>query len=199
MTRRPFDPRETDTGDSGLDPVARELEAYADLTASEMPHGLADRVMTALVDEPTPRREFLAWMLGTAAVGRGAPRFLLVGATMALGILAVVIAGQFSGLFPDDRLGQSPSPSAVERPSVSPSPRLTPSPTPTVSPTPTPRETESSRPPASETSTPSASDDEFETPEADGTAEPSDDDHSGPGGGDDDSETPKPSDDDGSG
>ena len=62
MTRPPFDRR--DAGDRNeADPVARELEAYAGLTAGEQPHGLADRVMAAVADEPTPRRGILAGLL----------------------------------------------------------------------------------------------------------------------------------------
>ena len=67
MTRRPFDQR--DPGElPGEDAVIRELEAYSGLTAGEQPHGLADRIMAAVAEEPTPRRGFLA-ALNLAEVG----------------------------------------------------------------------------------------------------------------------------------
>jgi hypothetical protein len=178
MTRPPFDPRDADTQPVELDPVARELERYADLTAGELPGSLAERVMASVAHEPTPRRGLLAALFGLIGADRGAPRLLLVGATMALGVLAVVLAGQIAGLLPDEQIGPSPSPSVIELPSVSPSP----SPTPSAEPTATPRTTRSPRPSASPSASPS-DDDERETPEPDETAEPSDDDNSGPGGG----------------
>ena len=184
MTRPPFDPRDADTQPVELDPVARELERYADLTAGELPHGLAERVMAVVAHEPVPRRGLRAALFGTIGADRGAPRLLLVGATMVLGVLAVVLAGQIAGLLPDEQIGPSPSPSVIVMPSVSPSP----SPTPSEEPTATPRTTRSPSPSARP-----SDDDERETPEPDETAEPSDDDNSGPGGGggdDDDNSGP---------
>jgi hypothetical protein len=175
MTRRTRDPRQADTRPVELDPVAQELERYADLTAAELPHGLSERVMESVAREPTPRRGLLGLLFGPGA-GGGAPRFLLVGATMALGVLAVVLAGQIAGLLPDDQIGPSPSPSVIELPSLSPSPSINPSPS--EEPTRTPRATRTPRPSATESPEPTATDDEErETPE------PSDDDNSGPGGG----------------
>jgi hypothetical protein len=187
MTGPPFDQR--DPRDlAGDDPVIRELEAYSGLTAGEQPHGITERVMAVIAEEPTPRRGFLAGLLGTLEGGRGGGmmRIAMVTATMALAVLAVVLAGQLAELFREPQIGPSPLPSSIEStpPSVSepPSPSPTPSESPTTRPSRTPR--------------PSPTDDE--SPEA--TASPDDDDNSGPGGGgDDESETPEPSDDDNSG
>jgi len=188
MTGRPFDPRDADTQPVELDPAVRELERYADLTAGEVPHGMAERVMASIAEEPTPRRGLLAMLLGPIAAGGGAPRLLLAGATMALAVLAVVLAGRLADLLPDEQIGPSPSPSVIELPSVSPSP----SPTASEEPTVTPRTTRSPSPSPSPSAS-SSDDDERETPEPDETAEPSDDDNSGPGGGggdDDDNSGP---------
>ncbi len=180
MTRPPFDPRggrEGRDGPAGADPVIRELQAYAGLTAGDQPHGLADRVMAAVADEPTPRRGILAGLLASleAGPGGGMTRMVLVGATMVLAVLAVVAAGQLANLFPDPQIGPSPLPSVPE--SVAPS--VTESPTP--SPSPTERASRTPRPSPSDDESPEASgspdDDETESPE------PSDDDNSGPGGG----------------
>lgn len=180
MTRRPFDPRELDTEPMELDPVARELSGYADLTAAEVAPDLAERVMAAVDGEPTPRRSLLAMLFGPSAAG-GGPRLLLVGATMVLGVLAVVLAGRLAGLLPDDQIGPSPSPSIVELPTASPTPSLTPS----LTPSPTPTEEPSRSPRASRTPRPSPSDEATSRPTSTGedeTPEPSED-NSGPGGG----------------
>ncbi len=182
MTRRPFDPRDADTQPVELDPIARELERYADLTAGEMAPGISERVMDAVAHEPTPRRGLMASLFGPFGAGGGAPRFLLVGATMALGILTVVLAGGIVGLLPDDQIGPSPSPSIIEPPSVSPSPTISPSPS--EEPTRSPRATRTPRPSQSESPDPSATDDDDDDDRE--TPEPSDDDNSGPGGGGDD-------------
>jgi hypothetical protein len=190
MTRPPFPPRDQEPGE--LDPT-RELERYARLTDGEMPHGLSDRVMASLVDEPTPRRGPLAWLLGPfGANAAGGTRLAMVAGTMALAVLAVVVAGQLAEIFDDPQIGPSPSPPVLQTPS--PTPSATPSVTPSESPSPSPTP---SSPPSTTTPLPSPTgtddDDEPETPE------PSDDDSSGPGGGDDEPETPEPSDDDSSG
>jgi hypothetical protein len=194
MTGRPRDPRNADPEPIDTDPSVRALERYAELTAGENPHGLADRVMASVADEPTPRRGLLASLFGPTAMGGGAPRFLLVGATMALAVLAVMLAGRLASLFPDEQIGPSPSPSVIVLPSVRPSvsepPSVSPSPSPTPSeePTRTPRATRSPRPSPAGTTAPSPSptdDDDRETPEPDETPEPSEEDHSGPGGEDD--------------
>lgn len=200
MTRRPFDPRETGSAGGDLDPITEELERYAHLTQGEMPHGLADRVMTRVAEEPTPRRGLLAWLLAPFVAGPGgAAQVVLVAGTMALAVLAVVLAGQLGELFDNRQTGTSPSPTVLESPSLSPtptptlSPSLTPSPSPSLTPTPSPSPSS-----AAPVVTPSPSDDDGpETPEPTDddeddaeTPEPSDDDNSGPGGGggDDDSD-----------
>jgi uncharacterized membrane protein YgcG len=176
MTRRPSDPRDPGVSE-GSDPVISELEAYISLTAAEHPHGLADRVMAAVAEEPTPRHGFLAGLLASLRAGRegGMTRMVLVAGTMALAVLAVVVAGQLGNLFRDSQIGPSPLPSAVES-----APSVTESPTP--SPTPSDRPSRSPRPSPSDDESPDPSgspddDDERETPE------PSDDDNSGPSGG----------------
>lgn len=189
MTRRPFDPRELDIEPMELDPVVRELSGYADLTAAEVAPDLAERVMAAVDSEPTPRRSLLAMLFGPSAAG-GGPRLLLVGATMVLGVLAVVLAGRLAGLLPDDQIGPSPSPSIVELPTASPTPSLTPSPTPTEEPSRSPRASRTPRPsPSDEASSRPTSTGEDETPEPSednsgpGGGGGGDDDNSGPGGG----------------
>ena len=178
MTRPPFDPRDPGDLPEGSDPVIRELEAYTSLTAAEHPHGLADRVMATVADEPIPRRGFLAGLLGSLEAGRGSgmTRIVLVAGTMALAVLAVVVAGQLGNLFSDPQIGPSPLPSVVE----SAPPSITESPTP--SPSPSDRPSRSPRPSPSDDESPDPSgspddDHEGETPE------PSDEDNSGPGGG----------------
>jgi hypothetical protein len=185
MTRRPLDPED-------LDPIAQDLERYARLTADEVPSGLADRVMAEVAGEPTPRRGVVAWLLSPfgAGAGGGATRMVMVAGTMALAILAVIVAGQVGDLFRDPQIGPSPSTPVITTPTGTPSPTATPSEvpsdSPSVSPTPTPSPSSS---PDTPSASPSDDDDGRETPE------PSDDDHSGPGSGDDGPETPRPSDD----
>jgi hypothetical protein len=193
MTRRPLDPEEHGSMPDELDPIARELERYTQLTAGEVPHGLAERVMASLSDEPTPRRGLVAWMLAPfSANAAGGTRMVMVAGTMALAVLAVVVAGRLADLFDDPQIGPSPSPPVVETPSPTPSatPSPTPSPSPSASPTPTPSPS-SATPVASPTGTDDG--DGAETPE------PSDEDNSGPGGGGGEIETPEPSDEDNSG
>jgi hypothetical protein len=153
--------------------------------------------MARVAEEPTPRRGLLAWLLAPFVAGPGgAAQVVLVAGTMALAVLAVVLAGQLGELFGNRQTGTSPSPTVIESPSLTPtpsaSPSATPSPSPSLSPTPSPSPSS-----AAPVVTPSPSDDdEVETPEPsdddDGveTPEPSDDDNSGPGGGggDDDSD-----------
>lgn len=200
MTRRPFDPREIGSAGGDPDPIADELERYAHLTQGEMPVGLADRVMARVAEEPTPRRGPLAWLLAPFVAGPGgAAQVVLVAGTMALAVLAVVLAGQLGELFGNRQTGTSPSPTVLESPSLSPtptptvSPSVTPSQSPSLTPTPSPSPSS-----AAPLVTPSPSDDdELETPEptdddggGDETPEPPGDDNSGPGGGggDDDSD-----------
>jgi uncharacterized membrane protein YgcG len=182
MTRPPFDrPRDSRDLPESADPVIRELEAYTSLTAGEHPHGLTDRVMAAVADEPMPRRGFLAGLLASLDGGRGAgmTRMVMVAGTMALAVLAVVLAGQLANLFGDQQIGPSPVPSVLE--SAPPLTTEPPSPSPTESPSARPSRTPRPSPSDAEAPEPSESpddDDERETPE------PSGSDNSGPGGGD---------------
>lgn len=195
MTRRPLDPDETRPLADDLDPIAKELERYARLTAGELPSGLAERVMADLVAEPTPRRGLLAWLASPFSTGvSGATRMAWVAGTMILAVLAVIVAGQLGDLLRDPQIGPSPSPPAIQTPTGTPSPTASPSAAPSTSPTISP--TPSPSPPSSATgpsASPSDDDDERETPE------PSDDDSSGSGSGDDGPETPEPSEEDNSG
>lgn len=196
MTRRPFQPDEAGAAPGELDPVARELERYAELTAGEVPHGLAERVMAGVAEEPTPRRGLLASLLApfTLGAGGGAVRMAMVAGTVALAVLAVVLAGQLGDLFRDQEIGPSPEPSVVQTPSAPPTPTASPTPSPTASPSPSTSPTASPAPASTQpTATPSGSDDDAETPEPSDddeveTPEPSDEDNSGPGGGGDDSD-----------
>lgn len=177
-----------------LDPIAQELERYARLTAGEVPSGLAERVMADLVDEPTPRRGLLAWLaIPFGAGASGATRMAMVAGTMVLAVLAVFVAGQLGDLLRDSQIGPSPSPPAVQTPTGTPSPTASPSEapstSPSISPTPSPSPTSSTTAPSA---SPSDDDDDRETPD------PSDDDSSGPGSGDE-PETPEPSEEDNSG
>lgn len=185
MTRRPIDPDD-------LDPISRELDRYAQLTAGEVPTGLADRVMADLAAEPTPRRGLLGWLLSPFSAGAGTTtRLVLVAGTMVLAVLAVIVAGQLGDLLRDPQIGPSPSQPVVQThtaaPSPTPSPSDAPSDSPSISPTPSPSPTNSSTAPS-----PGPSDDDDSDQE---TPEPSDDDSSGTGSDDDELETPRPSDD----
>lgn len=183
MTRRPFDPREIDRDDPGLGRVADELERYAGLTASEVARGLDERVMAALDAAPPPRRGILAQLLAPFAAGAQGrvARAAMVGATMALAILAVVVAGELAGVIGNDGIGNSPAPTISASPTVSPSP----SPSPTESPSPSPSPSVTHEPTLAPTPRPSPA----ETPGE--TAEPTD--HETPEAEDDHSETPRPS------
>ena len=186
MTRRPFDPGELGTPDPELGRVASELESYARLTANETPGNLADRVMADVTAEPEPRAGFLAALLGP--LGRwphsNVARAMLVGATMAAAILAVIVAGELAGLFQNNQVGPSPEPTVIESPS------LTPSPTPetTVEPSPSPTQVPSVTVRPSPSAVPTAEPSDSETPEPQ-TVKPTEspDDHG--------SETPRPSED----
>lgn len=186
MTRRPFEPRELDQPDAGLDPVARELERYAGLTAGEAPHHLDDRVMAALADAPPPRRGLVALLLAPFAMRPHGPRAraAMVAATMVLAIAAVAAAGELASLFRGDQVGPSPMPTVIESPSTEPSHSPTESPTTPVTPSPSPSPTVAPTLQPTPTPRPSLA----ETPEA--TSQPTA--HETPDGEDDHSETPQP-------
>ncbi|HEX2193631.1 MAG TPA: hypothetical protein VHK63_01520 [Candidatus Limnocylindria bacterium] len=183
MTRHTFDPRHEGWLPDDVDSISRELEAYASETSGETPHGLADRVMAAIADEPLPRRGILAMLL--APFGSGAPGMLrgaMVAGTMAAAVVAVVLVGQLASLLQEPHIGPSPFPTESDLPILTPTPSPLPSPSPSSTRRPTRSPTES--PDAS--GTPEATDDEDKPDETEDqeTPEPTDD-NSGPGGGGD--------------
>jgi len=131
MSRRPFDPAELEQPASGTDRAVSELETYVATTATEAPHGLRDRVMTAIDREATPRRGVLAWLLSPSATGggfSGAARVGVFAATLVLAIAGAVFAGQLADLVRNVGTGSpTPTESVSPTPSTSQSPSLTPS------------------------------------------------------------------------
>jgi hypothetical protein len=190
MTRHPYGPDELDRVDADLDAVAHELERYAAGQDADVPPGLAAAIHDAIAAEPDPRvgwwQRFVAGPAAWGATGRA----VAVAGVITLALAGSIAVGQVLNVL-GPNVGSSPapspsvSPSDVSTPSASPSPSPSPSPTPTLQPTPTTA-------PSTPTASPTDDDGGVETPE------PSDDDNSGPGGGDDD-ETPEPSESDHSG
>jgi hypothetical protein len=178
MTRRPFQPGELDDFGSDLEPAVEDLERYLADSADDPSGGFADRVMLAVASEPTPRRGLLG--IVAAAFRSDRARLVLAAATIAVAILAVVVAGQLSRLIqppvgtpPPAVITPSPEPSSPA-PSIKPPPSLSPS----DEPSPSPSDAEDG------SGSPDPSDDEDRTPSPSGSPQLSDD-HSGPGGGDD--------------
>lgn len=148
MSRSPFDPSEVDGGLDPRDPAIEELERYAAIASDGAPGTLADRVMSAVAAEPTPRRGLLAWLVTPPSAGRPFARFARVtalAATLVLAVAGALYAGELARLVRDFGVGTTPQPS----PSISES--FEPSPSPSVSPGPsvTPEESESESPDAS--------------------------------------------------
>jgi hypothetical protein len=135
MSRTPFDPSEVDGGLGPQDPAVEELERYATIANDHGPGDFADRVMSAVATEPTPRRGPLAWFVAPASSGRPFARFARVtalAATLVLAVAGALYAGDLARLVRDFGVGSTPRPSATE--SFEPSPSESPSPTPSVSP-----------------------------------------------------------------
>ena len=120
MTRRPFDPTEAGDLGSDMDATLADLDRYLADTAEYPSPGFADQVMQSLAGEPTPRRGLLGGLLAFVAAPRRSGRLVLVAATMALAVLAVVAAGQLGNLLPPPNLGGSPSPTTIVSPSNTP-------------------------------------------------------------------------------
>jgi hypothetical protein len=142
MTRRSFDANELGER-SGRDPIASDLERYADLSAREVPpNDFAERVMSAVEAEVPPRRRLMTWLMGTPGPGGGLGRLAraaALSATLALAIAGLLFAAQLGRILQDFQAGTSPSTPMVE--SAKPSSSVIP-----ASPSGTPTESESSRP-----------------------------------------------------
>jgi hypothetical protein len=189
MTRFPFGSEELGRTDPELDRVAAELESYADQTRATPPPALATRILAAVDAESDPRPG--AWARFSAAlVGLRRPaRALAAVAVLAAAVVGALALAEIADRARTDGFGasSSPLPSATltlsPTPSPTPSLSATPSPSPTATPSPTASPSPSA--PASVVETPEASDDHAdETPEPTAT-DGGEDDHSGPGGGDD--------------
>ena len=142
MSRHPFGPSELDQPETARESAVSELESYVATTATDVPHGLGDRVMGAIEQQPTPRRGVLAWLLPSPTMGDGFGRFARVGvfaATLVLAVAGAVLAGQLADLVrnvgtssptptesvsptPSISQSESPTPSASVAPNLSPSP-----------------------------------------------------------------------------
>lgn len=186
MTRHPYGPDELDRVDGDLDAVAHELERYAVRQDADVPPGLAASIQAAIAAEPDPHvgwwQRFVAGPAAWGATGRA----VAVAGVITLALAGSIAVGQVMNVLgPNFGSSPAPSPSEVSTPSATPSPSPSPSPTPTPSPSPTTA-------PSTPTASPTDDDGGVETPE------PSDDDNSGHGGGDD-NETPEPSESDHSG
>ena len=135
MSRRPFDPSELDQPLADGDPAVSELESYVATTTTGAPRGLAQRVMAAVENEPTPRRGFLAWLfIPSASAGevRRVVRATALGATLVLAVAGALFAGQLAGVLrnvgsgsPTPTESVSPTPTESAAPTLNPSPELT--------------------------------------------------------------------------
>lgn len=195
MTGPRHDPADQ-RGPTEADQVVEELEQYAHATRALPPTDLADRIMAAVEQAPTPRRGMLGWMAALAAGRAPGHRWAKAGvmaATLVLAVGGIFAAGELARLVRDGTpVGTSPSP-VVETlspsPEPSPTPRVSPSASPTATPDASASESEASETPeASEeatqppAATPSPSDEEHSSsPKATETPGSSDDSHSGPG------------------
>ncbi|HEY4767600.1 MAG TPA: hypothetical protein VII26_01535 [Candidatus Limnocylindria bacterium] len=181
MSRSPFDPSEVDGSLDPRDPAVEELERYATIASDQAPGNLADRVMSAVAAEPTPRRGLMAWLVTPPSAGRPFARFARVtvlGATLVLAVAGALYAGELARLVRDFSVGSTPQPSPSITESFEPSPSESISPSPSVSPVEPESETpeQSAEPSAAATATPRQS-----------TSQPS------PTGSEDESKSPSPS------
>lgn len=184
MTHRPFDPHELDQPSVDAERPIAELESYAADTATGAPHGLVQRVMAAVEQEPAPVRGFLGWLLTPSGSGlRRVARASVLAATLVIAVAGAIFAGQLTGLI---RSVGNGSPSEVE--SVSPAPSQSPVPTRSESPRP------STSPGESATESLEASGEGGGSPEASESAEPSENETPEPSsdGASDASKTPRP-------
>ena len=165
----PYDPSELGRHDPEVDRIARELEQQAAAMGGEPPLDLTGRIMSAIEQEPIPASRW-AWLSGL----RGPARLLAAAAVVVVAITGALAIGTLIEQARQD-VGGPPTPVVLPSPSETPSPSPSPSVTPSVSSSPSPTAT----PTPTVQATPS-DDDEVETPEP----SESDDDYSGPGGGD---------------
>jgi len=137
MNRSPFDPSEVDGSLAPRDPAVEELERYATIASDQAPGNLADRVMSAVAAEPTPRRGLMAWLVTPPSAGRPFARFArvtVVGATLVLAVAGALYAGELARLVRNFSVGSTPQPSPSITESFEPSPSESISPSPSVSP-----------------------------------------------------------------
>ncbi|HEY4634565.1 MAG TPA: hypothetical protein VIH00_11685 [Candidatus Limnocylindrales bacterium] len=137
MSRSPFDPSEVDGSLDPRDPAVEELERYATIASDQAPGNLADRVMSAVAAEPTPRRGLMAWLVTPPSAGRPFARFARVtvlGATLVLAVAGALYAGELARLVRDFSVGSTPQPSPSITESFEPSPSQSVSPSPSISP-----------------------------------------------------------------
>jgi hypothetical protein len=181
MSRSPFDPSEVDGSLDPRDPAVEELERYATIASDQAPGNLADRVMSAVAAEPTPRRGLMAWLVTPPSAGRPFARLARVtvlGATLALAVAGALYAGELARLVRNFSVGSTPQPSPLITESFEPSPSERISPSPSVSPVESESESpeQSGEPSGVPTTTPRSS-----------TSQPS------PTGSEDESKSPSPS------
>lgn len=167
MTHRPFDPHELDQPSVDAERPIAELESYAADTATGAPHGLVQRVMAAVEQEPAPVRGFLGWLLTPSGSGlRRVARASVLAATLVIAVAGAIFAGQLTGLIrnvgngsPSEVESVSPAPSPSERQSPTNSPQIAPSESPEASEDAHQSPRASSGPGESEAESPEASDD----------------------------------------
>ena len=183
MIRHPYGPDELDRTDAELDGIAEQLQDYSAGQGSSPPLDLAARIHAAIDAEPDPAVGWWARVTGSVAGWGTLGRSLTAAAVVTAAIVVAVAVGSLSNGVRQPGSGGSPSPSVVVSPSSSPTVSPSPSPTPSPSPSPTP----SASPGPRQSPAPTPSDDAgggVETPE------PSESDHSGPGGGGGDNSGP---------
>lgn len=167
MTHRPFDPHELDQPSVDAERPIAELESYAADTATGAPHGLVQRVMAAVEQEPAPVRGFLGLLLTPSGSGlRRVARASVLAATLVIAVAGAIFAGQLTGLIrnvgngsPSEVESVSPAPSPSERQSPTNSPQIAPSESPEASEDAHQSPRASSGPGESEAESPEASDD----------------------------------------
>ncbi len=185
MTGPSFDPEQLEQHEAS-DPVAEQLERYAQATRTAPPSGLTDRIMSAIADEPTPRRTLGVWLAGLLAgrvPGHRVARAGVLAAAVALVLVGAFAFGELGRIINDSNVGNTPSP-AIETtvPTTSPTEAPTESPS-SNAPEITPGEHESGGTAASETADPTSTSGETAAP-----TPPASNREGGHGG----SETPEP-------